>query len=257
MLRKTIVISVPHNTADLVVVLSKSIAESKAGLSLTLEFLLEALSGFQQVSPRAQYKCIQYMKPWIPNLKSFIKDETKTGKLKQFINLLTTVSCKFKQMLPTLNEIWAMFTEDKSMLEIALNGVIEYGLENGLKNVRDPKLEAVNDLIVTFAAVDAKFVSQTLLDLIIDKINQIKGPFSLQEPTWAKITILTRYLMQLSFQDRFAVLENLPRLMYIIILLVGTGDLYFRTTVLALCANMIHSLSIRIEGSQETRQKIL
>lgn len=33
-----------------------------------IEFLLETLNGFQNVSPKSQTDCIQHIKPWIKNL---------------------------------------------------------------------------------------------------------------------------------------------------------------------------------------------
>lgn len=79
-----------------------------------------------------------------------------------------------------------------------------------------------------------------------------------QHMTWNDITIMSRYLLMLSFNNRLDVGENLPYLFHAITMLMCAGPMSMRCSIHGLTVNLIHSLCTcsSPQLSEETKRKL-
>jgi len=188
-------------------------------------------------------------------------NETTHKKLAEWFLRLARVSCESSQVFPAVAELWTLISqENQKMLYMGLEAAIQYGVEMGAVEA-DQSL--INDLVVTLSVHCPKeenvalTIINSIVDCLLPKSNTTENANTLnicdlmeKEPNeiyndknWSKIIIYLRFLMNLSFQNRLNVVENLPHLLNLLVLLVGVGhDICIRSTLHGLCCNIIHSL---------------
>eukprot|EP01027_Heterolobosea_sp_BB2_P006947 GEZU01010402.1.p1 GENE.GEZU01010402.1~~GEZU01010402.1.p1 ORF type:complete len:620 (+),score=248.13 GEZU01010402.1:80-1861(+) len=288
MLMEADVMCVPTNTADLVVLMSETIAASHP--HLTLEFLKEALNGFSIVSTSNKLLCLKYIRPWIKNLAGIHRSviaskqaaaaaaaagatsatpDTAHGKasdelqqqfekLQQLFSTLTksTIQVGGEIFAAVLSEIWVEVSNDTKLVGLALESILHSAVESG---VGSNATDLLNELTVTLVSSteNAQYVVRNLIDRILavldSEVQSAHEPLE-NHPPWAKIIIFCRFLLMLSFQNKIDVLHHLPYLFHIITLLAGRGSLYVRSTILSLAINTIHSLCIAIHFTPEQKK---
>lgn len=268
-------VTVPANTEDLVIDISNKVAETRP--NLTLEFLLEALKSYEQIpTNRVQMLITKYTRPWFFNLRNFTdsitasknadipdddpqkqKDMERAHKVHEIINTLTRVTSRFRDVLPSMTEVWKSLAKDSVLLEVVASSLIEHGLSIGVKH---PSFSITCDLILTLSSAPtgstiANMLIVRLMDLIENKLDKYGKEFD-SSAAAPDVLVLCRYLMVLSFQNHCNVIDNLPRILFIVTTLLGLSNVYLRSTLHALCRNALHSLVITIPASEvENRQK--
>lgn len=274
-------LSVPHNTSDLVVILSTQVAKAKPGL--TLSFLKAALKGYnlytksfgskqminksllkmdidedEGLAVPYKYLALKFIKPWIQNVAPYYEENMENAeeveKVKEWFVELTTTTISDKDIYPALlNEVWSEIAKEPSLVKIAMDAILKEGIARGI--VKGDS-EVLGDLVVTLASSlqSAKIVVNIILEEIIKALEESKTEN--EEQTWDKITVLCRYLLMLSFQNRINVNDNLPTLFYIISLTCGKSSLYLRNTIHGLTINLTHSLCTSHKVSNEIKKQI-
>jgi hypothetical protein len=194
-------------------------------------------------------------------------NSTTHQKLSDWFMLFTRVTCHSKQVFPAIAELWTLISqENQSMLYMGLEAAIQSGVEMGSVEADE---SLVNDLVITLSVHcprEENFalrIIQSIMDTLLPPVSvestdseNLLNIFELVEKEsqhihndkkWSKVIIYLRFLMNLSFQNRLNVVENAPQLLNLIIMLVGLGaDLYIRSTLHALCCNLIHSLQLEL-----------
>jgi hypothetical protein len=83
------------------------------------------------------------------------------------------------------------------------------------------------------------------MDLFDNNIKDI----NYEDGNWTKVILYLRFLLMLSFQNRLNVIENFPLILYFIIICIGRGSIYFRSTLHGLSINLLHSGKIKFKYS--------
>lgn len=252
------IVAVPRNTEDLVCELSSKIG--KARPNLTLEFLLEALKGFEQVSPKSQIMCVKYVIPWIPNLVQYIKEgiEEKQQKLKQLFDILAKLTCTCHQAFPAVSDVWKSMTLEPVIATYCIDAVLSFGVQKGPYD--ETTFPQLCDLVVSLGHHASKALVARILDMILEILEAINNPsakIELTDATLPKIIVLIRYLMALSFQNNLHLSESVPRVFHVLTLLVGIGNSVVRAAVHTTLINILHSLSMDVPAeAKEQKQKL-
>jgi len=258
-------ISVPHNTGDLVVTLSKQVARAK--VSLTMSFLNGCLKGYK--APKTvfgvqnKYLLLKFMKPWIHNLP-LVYDEIKENPeelqtLLHFFSGLTEITFQDKDIYPALlNEIWTEIVASKEavLVKMAIDAVIKETERQGLEGMSNSAV--ADDFVVTLSSGSSSSIIVDLIFAILESTleDEVKSSDVESETAWTKISLFMRFLLMLSFQNRLNVLQNIPHLFYVVVSVSGRGSLYLRSTMHGLLINALHSLATSLKFSDADKQDI-
>lgn len=259
---------IPSNTVDLVIHFSTELARSRR--HITMQFLKEAISGLNIVAlkdsdPKSSqggggaqgtaFAVIKYIRPWLRNIPLEIANTTaaeerqeRFDRIKEWLGSLieTTVLSRSREIHSALlTEIWSDISADEQLVDAAMDIIIQRATEAGISSVGSTQAEALTDLCVSLADKQATRVAskviEALTNLLEKEVQNATEPIEQQTP-WAKAIIHTRILLMLSFQNKLAVSDHLPRLFHLITLLVGRGSTYLRSSVLSLTINIVHSM---------------
>ncbi|XP_065324888.1 neurofibromin-like [Gordionus sp. m RMFG-2023] len=234
----------PSNCEDLPFVQRISSRLARAHPHLTLDFMEESVS---RCTSSSHVKArLQYTIPWIDNLPRFIKNggsscnDTKRKRLVSIINKLLALSVQEGNLTATC---WARIGQmNGDILDLTLDCFIESSLSVGLGSRHG---EILLDTIVSLASLNGRAVSRKIifrLFRILDATASNSTPSLAHHKSWTEITILTRYLLALSFDDLVDVSSHLPYLCYIVVMLAGIGCQSFRACLHGLTINVMHSL---------------
>ncbi|KAI7870568.1 hypothetical protein BDF14DRAFT_1771252 [Spinellus fusiger] len=229
----------PSNSTEFVIDISKKIASTET--HLTLEFLNECFVGFQKSNESLRYLCLDYMQPWLPNLSLFAKGSAeKMEKTRDVIRLLidlTVIRSEMHKLVQT--KIWKTIAEIDDILDLVLDTFISFCSERGVASIQ---AEAIADTIVTLSNMTIRGKLVTRLRKALQKTS-FKPTSSLTvHPAWNEITILIRFILMASFNNRGPVKSYLPEIFYIVSLVVGIGPTFIRASVHGIVINVIQSL---------------
>ncbi|XP_056592096.1 neurofibromin isoform X2 [Triplophysa dalaica] len=248
---------IPANNTLFIVSISKTLAANEP--HLTLEFLEECISGFSKSSIELKHLCLEYMTPWLLNLKGFCKhsDDAKRQRVTAILDKLITMTINEKQMYPSIQaKIWGSLGQITDLLDVVLDSFIKTSATGGLGSI---KAEVMADTAVALASGNVKLVSSKVIIRmckIIDKTCLSPTPTLEQHLMWDDIAILARYMLMLSFNNSLDVAAHLPYLFHVVTLLVATGPLSLRASTHGLVINIIHSLCTcsQLSFSEETKE---
>ncbi|KAJ3039290.1 Ras GTPase activating protein ira2 [Rhizophlyctis rosea] len=215
---------IPPNNQTFVVDLSRRLAETKH--SLTLEFLLECCIGFQKASKELKHFCLEYMAPWLTNLRLFgkpggiaalpneMQGDEQGGKLREIIKLMIEVT----------------FKEHESAVSHGLGAT---------------QTEVLANTLITLASVNSYFIPGKIISRLRKAIASTSihcAPTLVDHPTWNEIAVLLRFVLMLSFNDRLNVRQFLPELFHVVSMLVGIGTPIVRSSVHGIVVNTVQTL---------------
>eukprot|EP01156_Anaeramoeba_ignava_P024002 Anaeramoba_ignava/c21878_g1_i1.p2 GENE.c21878_g1_i1~~c21878_g1_i1.p2 ORF type:complete len:925 (-),score=279.30 c21878_g1_i1:39-2813(-) len=281
---------VPQSHTSFVIDLSKKLAQSEK--HLTLEFLRECLKYFRQASLHAKHLCLEYMAPWIPNLKDYVckyssinnsddsnnnkkiqkdnnnidkkvnteeSNESKRAFAKAVIVDFLEMTIREKTLYPAvLIHVWRTFAGVHDLLDIVIDVFIEQSSKYG---VDTPSSDMIAQITVTLASMDSKYVSIKLCDTVLQRISSVSKSLQNQEKTkiedyekWDEVLIMTRFLLYLSFENLISLRNTLPELFHIILMIYSSDSLFMRTALLSLVINIIHSLATKLPPQNEQKQ---
>eukprot|EP01080_Neovahlkampfia_damariscottae_P001672 gene1672-441_t len=236
-------LSIPYNTNDLVLELSEEISSLRP--DLTLEFLLEAFTGFLETNnTRAKTVCIGYMKCWVNNLTEYVGKEEKEEKLKQFYQTLVKCSCQSEDSLVLLSDIWLILNKNEEILRGAIDALFEYSEDLSIKQI-----ESLGDVLITIAP--SNYVTKTVIDKII-KLFASTEYVDKDTPKFTKsLSVYLKYIMFLCFRNKINFEEHIHHLFFILISSLGIGDVNLRSVNYGICANLLHALHLKVSPDFE------
>jgi len=244
-------LSVPTNNFHFVVSISEKLAASQP--NLTLEFLLECLQGLSaaQASTQLKHLCLDYMRPWLPNLTKFYRlnadpdSAEKVQKTKQLITQLIEFTIKETSIVSlVLSTVWETLGTVTETLETVVDCFFEQGIKNGNGSAG---LDVIGSIISTMAAQNPQLVSGKVIARILNVI----ASSSLKSNTiqrldetdvWPSITVVLRIIFALSFENLLYVQQYLPELFHVIMMVFCTGSSDIRALTHGLLINVVHSL---------------
>ena len=238
-------LSVPRTNNNFVVKTSKKLAMSIP--SLTLEFVLECIHGFKKAQFEGKHLCLFYLKPWLPNLRDFFKQvqkdvsqdpegPTKLERLHKIIAEFIEITLTENEIRPAiLSKIWKSIGFIEEALDIVIDQLIKNFLnKGGITPSNIEALEPLCDIVITVALPNSVLFAKKLVDMLLNILSSTsKDPVNelSKHPAWKQISVISRFLLMISFDNLINVDQNLPQLLHMIIMLFCTGSFIERATI--------------------------
>ena len=221
---------------------------------LTLEFVLEALHGITKADKISQIYVLQYISPWLYNLKYFSNitsaadSADKYAKTRDLVNSLIALTIReSRENMPlVLSNIWKPIATTVEALDVTLACIIERSIPSSKSSPLGTKnMDCLEDIIITLATENSQIIAGKIIKTALDTIRAPSSqPIDKLEShdQWVKIEIFLRWIMILSYENLLCIEQFLPDLFHIIILTSGSGDSMLRTNVHALFMNLVHAV---------------
>ncbi|KAJ1555548.1 Neurofibromin 1, partial [Cladochytrium tenue] len=258
---------IPGNNQGFILSMSEHLAATEK--SLTLEFLLECVLGFSRSSKEQKLFCLEYMSPWLANLADFADirpvepehngvqtiteggAEALTQKLSSLLKLLVDVTIQEIELFHLIqSRVWAVLGGVDDLLPLIIELLVQSAVENGIGSQHT---EVAANTLITLAQANAGQVSGKIIFRLI-RCLEMDVMNIVEQPVWQEISVLIRFLLMISFNDLIDVRRYLPELCYVVVLTAGLGKSLIRSSVHAICVNMVHSLCTSSELDDTTLQ---
>ncbi|KAI6650423.1 Neurofibromin isoform X3 [Oopsacas minuta] len=245
-------ICIPENNTLFIKKISKDIAEHMP--DLTLEFLTEAINGFQKSDPPRKHLSLVYMAPWLDNLTKYA-DHQRTNVIIE--SLLNELTFKETNMYPTIQaKIWGRLGHMQGLIDNILDLFIRVSTANGL----DSRLTyIISDSVVTLASANSQTVSERIIKRVLTVLQKTCGdlsPILEHHILWNELAVITRFLLMLSFQNRLNAEKHIPELFHVITMVFGRGPPMLRASVHGLLTNCYQAMCT-FKGMSDPARKIL
>ena len=245
-------ICIPENNTLFIRKISKEIAEHVP--DLTLEFLTEAIKGFQKSDPPRKHLTLVYMAPWLDNLTKYA-DHQRTKVIIE--NLLNDLTFKETDMYPTIQaKIWGRLGHMHGLIDTILELFIRVSTANGL----DSRLTyIISDSVVTLASANSQTVSERIIKRVLIVLQKTCGdlsPILEHHILWNELAVITRFLLMLSFQNRLNAEKHIPELFHVITMVCGRGPPMLRASVHGLLTNCYQAMCT-FKGMSDHARKTL
>ena len=245
-------ICIPENNTLFIKKISKQIAENMP--ELTLEFLTEAIHGFQKSDSPRKHLSLVYMAPWLENLTKYA-DNQRTNVIIE--NLLNELTFKETDMYPTIQaKIWGRLGRLNVLIDSILDLFIRVCTASGL----DSRMTCIiSDSVVTLASANSQTVSEKIIKRILIVLQKTCGdlsPILEHHILWNELAVITRFLLMLSFQNRLNAEKHIPELFHVITMIFGRGPPMLRASVHGLLTNCYQAMCT-FKGMSDQARKIL
>eukprot|EP01091_Cochliopodium_minus_P010267 TRINITY_DN267_c0_g1_i4.p1 TRINITY_DN267_c0_g1~~TRINITY_DN267_c0_g1_i4.p1 ORF type:complete len:1603 (-),score=597.45 TRINITY_DN267_c0_g1_i4:1934-6742(-) len=249
---------VPRANNNFVVKTSQKLAKSLP--NLTLEFILECIHGFKKAPFEGKHLCLSYLKPWLPNLREYFKqvakeiqegstpvEGSKTEKLNSILSNFIEITLTEKEIRPAiLSKIWKPIGNLEESLDMVIEQLTNKFLkEGGISPTTIERMEPLCDIAITVAIPSSVLFTKKLIDLVLKLLSSTSSsPVDdlSKHPLWGNISVISRFLLMISFDNLIHVEQYLPQLLHIVVLLFSTGSFIERATTHRFLLNIIHSL---------------
>ena len=247
-------VCLPRSTYSFVGQASKELARSEP--RLTLEFLTESFDGLRKADNVGQLLVLDYIRPWFANLKIFSTltgepdSVEKLAKSKELLNtlIIRTINEQQDKAPAILSKVWKALGRVPETFELLIDLLLARAAPGspGASIINTKNMNAIEDIVATLAAENARTFSGKLIHRLIRAIEQSGGNGACQvlcdHKDWRTIEILSRWLMVLSFNNLLAIEWYLAELLHIVIMLFFTSTSVYRASIQGLFVNIVHSL---------------
>lgn len=218
---------IPHNTAPFTVALSTKLASSFS--PITLEFLWECLHAMslKQISLASKLLCLEYIRPWLPNLKLFCNpsEPEKLAKAQELIKAFMEFTINEPLIAPAIHSgVWKVLGEASELMEMLVGAILPMSKEAG---------EICDSVLISVAWCHPDKVIRFVLDCIL------KGLW-IDDEQW--LSYSTRAMGILSFSSITTLPSLLPDLCHVLVSLFSSGTAVMRATVYGMLINVVHGL---------------
>jgi len=239
-------IAVPYNTKPFVVGISSELAKSEPGM--TLEFLQQAIEAISNGDKTSRFLVLDYIGPWLTNLEDIAatNNPETSAKLDDILNLLMVLAIRESNDIgPAVRtQVWSVLSNCPSLTTSIINCLMaRTQSSSGVSQLGEKAMNCAEDILITIASSNPATVSKLLIDNLLQFFGETASISRLEDhPSWARIEVLLRFLLTLSFENLICIDKFLPEICYIILVTFYTGDSLIRANVYALFMNSIHSL---------------
>ncbi|KAI9204553.1 uncharacterized protein BJ171DRAFT_423956 [Polychytrium aggregatum] len=243
----------PTNVRDFLFNISKSIADKDN--SIALDIVAEALTAFQQVGTRIKYHILAYIKPWLtafgeiipptatlPDFRA-VDEDLNVVKACDIFRIMVELSMVEIDMMPEIvHGFWAPFASVEEILPLLIDVVLEDSLRSGPFS---PRTNTLTMIIMEVSVKNKPLVFGRILGRIrkaLQYSSTTPARCLVDHPVFAEIMTLSRYILNLSFNDSHMARQYLPDLFHIVTCLLGLGPPLFRSTIHGIAVNVVQSL---------------
>eukprot|EP00047_Mylnosiga_fluctuans_P015123 m.43539 g.43539 ORF g.43539 m.43539 type:complete len:2596 (+) comp5784_c0_seq3:20-7807(+) len=232
-------LAIPQNNSNFIISISQSLAAREPGL--TMEFLTECVSGLTTSSIEQKHLCLEYMQPWLPNVKNFATGAS--DKMLRIIRGLVNITVEEKELYPSLQaKVWFTIASVDDLVKPVLDEFLKAAISGGPNSTR---ATVMADAAVTLASANCALVSELFLARLLATLEATAARPAAhldQHETWADIQVLLGFLLMLSFNNRLNVKANLPTILHISTMVLATGPAPVRAAMHGTLVNLGHSL---------------
>lgn len=242
-------LAIPKNNSNFIIRISECLAENEPRLSL--EFLDECIAGLSSSSSEQKHLCLEYMAPWLPNVKDFASGSPE--KMINIIRGLVDITIKEQELYTSLQaNVWYTLGRVDDLVVLVMDEFLKVALDAGPGS---SPATILSDAAVTLAAANVGPVSRTVVGrllLLLERTGQEHPVQQLeQHPLFRDIQVLSRFLLMLSFNNRLDVKLQLPDVLHIVTMLLACGPPMLRASMLSVTINVVQSLGTTMELSDD------
>lgn len=139
--------------------------------------------------------------------------------------------------------VWTKIGKEVQLLKKVLHSFIKKGMSDGLGS---RKVEVLADTAVTLEqgkdGLVASEIIKKLLSTIAHTSNKVVSTLD-SHTLWAELTVLSRFILTLSFNNKVNVAKNLADIFYLCVLMMALGPVFIRATVHGILLNTLQSLA--------------
>ncbi|GJJ07052.1 hypothetical protein Clacol_001251 [Clathrus columnatus] len=238
---------VPTNTAAYICSFSETLSAFIP--HLTLDFMAEFCLSFEMATSAQRITALQYLHPWIKNLKHFGDPahdlyEAHQRQLKDVIGSLIDITARFADVFPcALRWVWADFAKFESqLLNVILDALIQTAVDGGIGSQR---CEQVGDILISIATIDVRARVLKKIKAILSKPGRNTRSLT-KSLFWPEITTLSRLVLKAGYVPRLSLHTQLymSEAIHLVTMVCSTGSLYMRSTVYGIAMNLIQNLRL-------------
>lgn len=256
---------VPRNASHFVSRISSQLAQTET--SMTLEFLLESLRAFENADATGKHLCLDYIRPWFPNLGFFATptgnpdSKDKIEKASEVVRALIRITLtESGSLLPAiLSKAWAVLGRSpEALLDVILGSILE-ATWSSTQAGGVGYFSSIQDIIITIAAENPQSLSGKLVFRLLRLLDEScvgAVPQLSDHPVWPKISVILNLLLVLSFENLVVVQEYLPELFHMITMLFSVGSESIRAVLHGLLINTVHSQYTYLASTMENSSGI-
>ena len=132
--------------------------------------------------------------------------------------------------------------KEEEMVPFVIDALVQTAVENGIGS---EAAELCANTAITIADVNLHIVSGKIISRlrkILGKTSHSPSAALVEHPLMGEISVLMRFILMLSFNNRLNAIHFLPELFHIISILFGSGSSMVRTSIYGIVINIIHSI---------------
>lgn len=164
--------------------------------------------------------CIAFIKI-IVFLSRFCRDDQRKKQVSSILEQLYILTLNQKEMYPSIQaKIWVSIGALPELIEMVLENFISKAHEFG---PHSPEVEIMADTTVALASANVQLVAKKVIGRmcrVMDKTCINPTHLLEQNSNWEQISVLSRFLLMLSFNNCLDVVRHLPYLFHNITFLV-------------------------------------
>ncbi|KAF7964396.1 hypothetical protein HWV62_8641, partial [Athelia sp. TMB] len=214
---------------------------------MTLDFITEVASGMDKAIPAQRINCLQYMRPWIPNLAKFCDPssplyEHSGAKLRDVIRLLVDLTTADHGILSMLQKyVWSEISQlDVTLVNVVLDELMRAAIDGGAGSKR---CEVVARTVASLSPIIVRGRIFAKLRKILAK-TALKPTRNLEDNYhWLEIAALTRLAFVAGNHNKPVIHTQLyiPEIVHLVTLISGTGPTLVRKSVYGIIFNYLQS----------------
>ncbi|KAF7975643.1 hypothetical protein HWV62_9093 [Athelia sp. TMB] len=215
---------------------------------MTLDFITEVASGMDKAIPAQRINCLQYMRPWIPNLAKFCDPssplyEHSGAKLRDVIRLLVDLTTADHGILSMLQKyVWSEISQlDVTLVNVVLDELMRAAIDGGAGSKR---CEVVARTVASLSPIIVRGRIFAKLRKILAK-TALKPTRNLEDNYhWLEIAALTRLAFVAGNHNKPVIHTQLyiPEIVHLVTLISGTGPTLVRKSVYGIIFNYLQSV---------------
>ncbi|RDB19915.1 Neurofibromin [Hypsizygus marmoreus] len=231
------------------------LSEKIAGFApqLTLDFIMEVVSGMEKTSKTAQrISCIHYISPWMKNLALFSNPtsslyERSGARLRDCIRKLTEVSSTYPEITSTIQRyIWAEVGKlDPVIIDVILDEIVRKATDGGMGT---RQCEAIAHAIASMSSIGVRGRIYSKLRRVLGRVylSALSNHRLTDHPNWNEIQVLIRFSLVVGPSSGQAGCDLLyvPEIIHIVTLAAGFGPPLIRKSVYGIVMNLLQALYI-------------
>ncbi|KAI8064150.1 hypothetical protein BC940DRAFT_357286 [Gongronella butleri] len=231
-------LALPANCMRFVTKLSEQLAIEQPGL--TLEFLNEALVGFDKSEHHKRLFILFYIQPWVPNLAiTCLGNTDDIARTKEVLKTLVRITIESPLQRVLQFRIWALVGGIQGLWDLVLETFLDVANQHGIGS---NEAEVLADTAVSLSSSYNRHKLIAHMFRLLRLFPNKPTKSVVDHPLWSQVAILMRFLLMMTFDVTGPAKHVVADVMHLVTLLAGEGPTLVRATVLGITVNIINAI---------------